>query len=76
MREMVSELEEHLKSENTSKEHWFFHANWWSLIIIDTESLLRQQYEEQAGRNRGLEEELESLQQELAKQREQSGSVS
>ena len=33
------------------------------------DSLLRQQYEEQAGKNTKLEEELNHLQQELAKQR-------
>lgn len=43
------------------------------LVLCNVDSLLRQQYEEQAAKNRGLEEELKSLKEELAEQREHRG---
>lgn len=44
-----------------------------TLILCNVGSLLRQQYEEQAAKNRGLEEELKSLKEELAEQRGHRG---
>lgn len=44
-----------------------------TLILCNVDSSLRQQYEEQAAKNRGLEEELKSLKEELAEQREHRG---
>ena len=79
MREMIVDLEECLKNETSTSETIELYSLMCACVCVlivtlyTDSSPLREQYEEQAERNRQLEKELETLQVELAKKRGQRG---